>query len=187
MKKILTITLISILALINVQAQETNIEMCKAYIKEAKNFQATKEVTIVSEATMAFYKDQVTANCGNIVSKAPFKNDFYAKAFTKQQSSSMVNCKMAIQMAKAYDENAEVKPFIANAHRINVTDNCGTLVAKKAPAFCLFDKVDNSSADALKERCLASIKKAYEARGTSDDSASKEEVVINCGRLQATL
>jgi len=187
MKNILTITLFSILALTSAQAEKSNVEMCKTYIKEAKNFQATKETNIVSEGTMAFYKDKVAAHCGNIVAKAPFKKDFYAKAFMKKDTATLTSCKLAIKMAKTYAATENVTPFITHAHKINVTDNCGTLVAKKAPANCLFDVVDNSNTEELKKRCLASIEKAHAAMGTDAATASKEEVVANCGRLQTSL
>ena len=186
MKKILLMALIATLALTNTQAQETNVEVCKTYIKEAKLFQATMETNKVSEGTLAFYKDQVVANCGNIASKMSYEKNFFAQALMKKENVSANNCKLAINMAKSYDGSANTTPFIANAHKINVVDNCGTLMAKKSPAFCLFDKVDNSK-ELLIEKCIASIEKAHATLGTSADFANKGEVLKNCGRLHATI
>ena len=186
MKKILIMALVSTLALINVQAEETNIEVCKTYINEAKNFQATMETNKVSEATLSFYKDQVVAHCGNIVAKVPYEKNFFAKSLMKKDANTVKSCKMAINMAKSYVESANVSPFITNAHKINVVDNCGTLVAKKEPAYCFFDVVDNSNED-LKSKCLASIEKAHAAMGTEAIASYKQDVITNCGKLQANL
>lgn len=187
MKKILTIALLSVMALTSAQAKDSNVEMCKTYIAEAQKFQAAKETNIISEATMAFYKDQIVAHCGNIVAKVPYQKDFFATQFMKHDAVSLSSCKLAIKMAKAYSDSENVTPFMTNAHKINVTDNCGTLVAKKPAAFCLFDVTDKSNTEDLKKRCLASIKKAHEAKGVDAISAGKAEVVANCGRLQASL
>lgn len=187
MKKIIIAALVSTLALINVQAnEETNIEVCKTYINEAKSFQETMETNKVDEATFAFYKDQVVANCGNIASKLPYEKNFFAQALMKKDTATVNNCKTAIAMAKSYVENDNSSPFIANAHRINVTDNCGTLVAKKAPEFCFFDVVDNSK-ESLKKRCIASIEKAHATMGTDSALQNKNEVLENCGKLHRSI
>ena len=47
-------------------------------------------------------------------------------------------------MAHSYAETTDKSFIITNAHKINVIDNCGTLVAKKSPAFCLYDVASNS-------------------------------------------
>lgn len=187
MKYILTIALLSVLTLTNIQAKDADIEACKTYINEAKKFQDTMKTNIVSEATMAFYKDQVVANCGTLGSKAPYKTEFFANEFMKKDKASLASCVLAVKMAKTYQESGDVSPFILNAHKVNISDNCGSLAAKKRPANCLFDVVDNTSKEALKKRCLASIEKAYDAMGTEAASASKAEVVANCGRLHKTI
>ena len=187
MKKILITVLLSVLALTNIQAKDrSNIEACKTYINEAQSFQSTMNSDKTSVATLAFYKDNVVAHCGNIAAKMPYKKDFFALQLMKQDNGTVNNCKTAIKMAHTYDNKADKKAFIANAHKINITDNCGTLMAKKAPAFCLFDVVDNSKED-LKKRCIASIKKAHATMGTSADFANKGEVLRNCGRLHASI
>ncbi|MCF6184829.1 MAG: hypothetical protein L3J56_09455 [Bacteroidales bacterium] len=185
MKNILITVIIATLALVNIQAQD-EIETCKTYISEAKSFQDTMHKDKVSDATLAFYKDKVVAYCGNIASKMPFEKKFFANTLMKKDTTTVSNCKLAIEMAHAYDEGEHTSPFIANAHKVNMADNCGTLVAKKVPAFCLFDVVDNSTED-LKEKCLASIDKAHAAMGTNSVANYKAEVVVNCGRLHASL
>ncbi len=186
MKKIIIAALVSTLALINVQAEEINTEICKAYINEAKSFQETMGTNKVDEATFAFYKDKVVAHCGNIVSKETYQKDFFAQALMKKDTATVNNCKTAIAMAHSYIENDNRSPFIVNAHKINVTDNCGTLVAKKAPEFCFFDVVDNSKED-LKKRCIASIEKAHATIGTESALKNKNEVLANCGKLHKSI
>ena len=171
--------------LVNLQAQES-VETCKTYINEAKSFQDTMKQDKVSKATMAFYKDKVVAHCGNIASKMPFEKNYFANVLMKKDTTTVSNCKLAIKMAKAYDKSGNTSPFIANAHKVNIADNCGTLVAKKTSAFCLFDVVDNSKED-LKNKCLASIDKAHAAMGTKNVATYKKEVVANCGRLQTNI
>ncbi|RLA70370.1 MAG: hypothetical protein DRG09_03395 [Epsilonproteobacteria bacterium] len=186
MKKIIIAALVSTLALTNVQAEETNTEICKTYINEAKSFQETMEANKIDEATFAFYKDNVVSNCGNIVSKESYKKDFFAQSLMKKDTATVNNCKTAIVMAHTYAKNDNKSPFIANAHKINVTDNCGTLVSKKTPAFCFFDVVDNSKED-LKGRCIASIEKAHATTDAAALKSIKSDVVANCGRLQARI
>ena len=185
MKNRLLIAIALTLGFVNLHAQ-SDVEVCKTYINEAKTFQETMHKDNVSDATFAFYKDKVVAYCGNIASKMPYEKNFFANELMKKDTTTVSNCKLAINMAKAYDESGHVSPFIAHAHKVNIADNCGTLVAKKAPAFCLFDVVDNSKAD-LKQKCLASIDKAHAAMGTKNEKPYKDEVIANCGRLQASL
>lgn len=187
MKNILITILISIIALTNTQAKDTaSIEACKTYINEAKSFQSTMKSDETSEATLAFYKDNVVAHCGSIAAKVPYKKDFFALQLMNKEKATVNNCKTAIKMAHSYDGSANKSPFMANAHKINVVDNCGTLMAKKSPAFCLFDKTDNSK-ELLKDKCVASIKKAHATMGTSADFENKGEVLKNCGRLHASI
>lgn len=191
MKKIILVTMMSILAMVNVQAETTNVEMCKTFIEKAKTYQATMKDDEVSKATLAFYKDEVVGQCGNIASKMTYEKNFFASALMKKDTSTVNNCKLSIKMAKAYAETTDKSFIVTHAHKVNVVDNCGTLVAKKAPAFCFFDVVDNSKED-LKERCLASIEKAHAYTVTMDKNPDalqsyKDEVVANCGKLQASL
>ncbi|WP_309497816.1 hypothetical protein [Sulfurovum sp.] len=186
MKKTIIMAIITILATVNVQAETTNVEMCKTFIEKAKEYQSTMKSDEVSKATLAFYKDEVVGQCGNIASKMTYKKNFFAAALMKKDTATVNNCKVSIQMAKAYADTADQSFIIAHAHKVNVIDNCGTLMAKKAPAFCLFDVVDSSNTDALKEKCIASIEKAHATMGTSADFENKGEVLKNCGRLHAT-
>lgn len=144
MKKILIIAIMSTLGLVSANAEATDVEMCKTFIKEAKTYQATMKEDEISKATLAFYKDSVVAQCGNIVAKMPYKKDFFAHALMKKDTVSVDNCKLSIKMAHSYAETTDKSFIITNAHKINVIDNCGTLVARKAPAFCLYDVASNS-------------------------------------------
>ena len=187
MKNIIIMTMISILATINVQAETTNVETCKTFIEKAKTYQSTMKDDKDSKATLAFYKDEVVGQCGNIASKMTYKKNFFASALMKKDVATVNNCKMLIKMAKNYAESTDQSFIIANAHKVNVVDNCGTLVAKKAPAFCLFDVVDNSKED-MKDRCLASVEKARIFSSTNNKDielvqSHKDEVRANCGGL----
>ncbi|MDQ7046893.1 MAG: hypothetical protein Q9M39_04475 [Sulfurovum sp.] len=187
MKKVIIAALVTTLAFINVQAYDkTSVEVCKTYISEAKSFQETMKTNKIDEATFAFYKDQVVANCGSIASKLPYEKSFFALALIEKDKATVTNCKTAIAIAHSYVDNDNSSAFIANAHKINVIDNCGTLVAKKTPAFCLFDVVDNSK-ESLKDRCLASIEKAHVTMGTKSALQNKNEVLKNCSKLHRSI
>jgi len=191
MKKILITALIATLAMVNVQAETTQVEMCKTFIEKAKSYKSTMKEDKISQATLAFYKDEVVGHCGNIASKMPYQKDFFAMTLMKKDHATVSNCKLSIKMAKAYAETTDKSFIITNAHKVNVIDNCGTLVAKKAPAFCLFDVVDKSDED-LKERCIASIKKAHAFTATINTNpealqAHKDAVIANCGSLQSSI
>jgi len=184
MKKVIMMALFSVFALTNLEASHTNVEVCKTYIHEAQTFQETMKHTRVDEATLAFYKDNVVSYCGNVASKMPYKEDFFALELMKKDTTTVSNCKLAIKMAKNYVEGEHTSAFIVHAHKLNVADNCGTLVAKKAPSFCLFDVIDDAKKD-LKERCITSIEKANTAKNADMLKNYKNEVVVNCGKLQA--
>ena len=189
LKNIIITAMISILATINVQAETSNVEMCKAFIQKAKSYQSTMKQDDISRATLAFYKDEVVGHCGNIASKMPYDQNFFAKALMKEEKASVYHCKMSIDIAKSYEESKEKSMIIANAHKVNVIDNCGTLMAKKAPLFCPFEVVDNSK-EATKKRCLASVEKARKFQETNNKDielvqSHKDEVRANCGSLMA--
>ncbi len=191
MKKLLIITLMSVLAMVSAQAESSNVEMCKTFIEKAKSYQSTMKEDKVSQATFAFYKDEVVGHCANIAAKMPYKKDFFAAALMKTDHADVNDCKLSIKMAQAYAETKEKSFIITHAHKVNIADNCGTLVAKKTPSFCLFDVVDNSTED-LKERCIASIQKAHAFTNTINTNptalkAHKDAVIANCGALQTSL
>ncbi|CAA6803466.1 MAG: Unknown protein [uncultured Sulfurovum sp.] len=173
---------------INVAQAETNsdIEICKTYINKATTYQSTMKSDPISQATFAFYKDEVVSHCGSIVAKIPFDKNFFVNNLMKTDTKNVENCKLSIKMAKASVEDGNISPFSVHAHKINIIDNCGTLVAKKAPTFCLFDIVDNSKED-LKNRCIASIQKAHADTNPKTLQMHKEDIVANCGKLHSTL
>ena len=89
MKKIIIMALLSILATINVQAESTDVEMCKTFIEKAKSYQSTMKEDKESKATLAFYKDEVVGHCGNIASKMPYDQKFFANALIKKETASV--------------------------------------------------------------------------------------------------
>lgn len=76
MKNILLIALITTLTMITIQAETTEVAMCKAFIEKAKTYKSTINDDKVSQATLAFYKDEVVGHCGNIAAKMPYKKNF---------------------------------------------------------------------------------------------------------------
>ena len=191
MKKILIVTIMSVLTMVTAHAENSNVEMCKAFIDEAKTYQSTMKEDKVSQATLAFYKDEVVAHCANIAAKMPYEKNFFASALMKHENASVKDCKLSIKMAQAYANSEENSYIITHAHKVNIADNCGTLVAKKAPTFCLFDVVDNSKED-KKARCLASIEQAHKFQSTinlNPDAlqAHKDAVIAHCGSLQSKI
>ncbi len=187
MKNLIITAMISILATINVQAETSNTEVCKTFIEKAKSYQSTMKQDDVSRMTLAFYKDEVVGHCGNIASKMPYDKNYFANELMKNDTASVYNCKMSIEIAKSYADTNDKSFIIANAHKVNVIDNCGTLMAKKAPVFCNFDVVDNSKED-MKKRCLASVEKAKKFQSTNNKDielvqSHKDEVRANCGTL----
>ena len=191
MKKILITAIIATLAMVTVQANTTEVEMCKTFIEKAKTYKSTMKEDKVSQATLAFYKDEVVGHCGSIAAKVPYKKNFFAAELMKSNNATVNNCKLSIKMAKTYADTENKSFIITHAHKVNVIDNCGTLVAKKAPSFCLFDVVDNSKED-MKARCIASIKKAHAFTATINTNpealqSHKDAVIANCGSLQTKI
>lgn len=136
MKKIIIMTMLSILATIHVQAEATDVKMCKAFIEKAKSYQLTMGEDDISKATFSFYKDEVVGHCGSIASKMPYDKNFFVNTLMKKNVVSVNECKMAIKIAKKYVDNTDKSYIITQAHKVNVIDNCGTLVAKKESIFC---------------------------------------------------
>jgi len=189
MKKIIIMAMMTILATINVQAENSNVESCKAFIKEAKAFQSTMKQDDISKATFSFYKDEVVGQCGNIASKMPYDKNYFAHALTKKENATVYNCKNAIKMANSHAQTANKSFIVTEAHKENVISNCGTLIAKKASPFCLFDVIDESKED-KKARCLASVEKAKVFQMTNSKDiemvqSHKDEIRANCGSLMA--
>jgi len=139
MKKIITVAIASIMAMVNLQAETSNVEMCKTFIKEAKQYQDTMKNDKMSNATLAFYKAKVVSHCGAIVAKVQYEENFLSKLIGKDTLASVDSCKVSIAIAKTYVASDAHNFKVLEAYKENVVDNCGTLVSKKAPAFCLFD------------------------------------------------
>ncbi|MDQ7085921.1 MAG: hypothetical protein Q9M36_13865 [Sulfurovum sp.] len=186
MKKIFITALLTTLALLNLEANSNSVETCKNYISEAKSFQSTMHNDKISQATMVLYKEKVVAHCGNIVASLPYKKEFFVKELVKKDTQTVAQCKLAIQIAKAYTNNDKRSTFMAQTHKENMIDNCGNLVAQKTPAFCLFDKVADST-DVLKERCITAIQDAHKTVDVKQMLTHKKAIVFNCGKLHEQL
>jgi hypothetical protein len=189
MKNILFMAMVTILATLNLQAENSSVENCKAFIKEAQAYKSTMKQDNISKATLAFYKDEVVGQCGNIASKMPYDKKYFANALTKKQNESVYMCKKSIEMAKTYAQTPNKSFLVTQAHKEHVISNCGTLVAKKPSAYCLFDVIDESKED-KKARCLASVKRAKAFQKTNNKDielvqSHKDEIRANCGSLMA--
>ena len=66
MKNLIITAMISILATINVQAETSNVEMCKTAIDVAQTYE---DMGKADEAMFDSYKKDVVANCGIISAK----------------------------------------------------------------------------------------------------------------------
>jgi hypothetical protein len=118
----------------------TSIETCKTFIKQAHVYQETMSHDALSEMTFSFYKDKVVAHCGGITAKETYHKNFFAQEMMKNIVGTQNTCKIAIGMAKEYQNTTKLtSKIIVNAHKENIADNCGTLVAKEAAVFCLYD------------------------------------------------
>ena len=187
MKNILIMAMMTILATLNLQAENSNVENCKAFIKEAQAYKATMKQDNISKATLAFYKDEVVGQCGHISSKMPYDKNYFAKALTRKQTESVYMCKKSIEMAKEYAQTPNKSFLVSQAHKEHVISYCGTLVAK-TPS-CFFDVIDESKED-KKARCLASVEraKAFQETNSKDIEkvqSHKDEIRANCGSLMA--
>ena len=102
-------------------------------------YQNTMKDDKMSNATLAFYKDKVVSHCGTIVAKVQYEENFFSNLMIKDTFASVDNCKVSIEIAKTYAASDTHNFKVLEAYQENVVDNCGTLVAKKAPAFCMYD------------------------------------------------
>jgi hypothetical protein len=192
MKTILTLTVILLAGMQNLSAQTQMIEACKTFIVQGKAYQSTLKVSEAqADATLVFYKKNIVANCGNLVAKVQYKMDFFPELMVKDTEATLQRCKTSIKIAKEHQSENAFDKKVFEAHKENIIDNCGTLVAKTTPAFCLFDVVDSSSKEKLKTLCLSAIKEAHRLKSISTDtkavSVHKSNIVDKCGKLHATL
>jgi len=143
MKKVLFIILLGTL----VMAEGTQAKMgkytqiCKAYIDEAKAYQATMGDDPLSKKTFEFLKDKVRVHCGTLVSKPKFEKKSFSELMKKGNVKDTKACREAIDMASKYSKTKNQSALLIAAHKENIADKCGTLVAAHVSAFCLYDEL----------------------------------------------
>jgi len=190
MKTILTLTILLLTGIQSLSAQTQNTQACKTFIAEGKAYQNTLLVGKV-DATLAFYKENIATHCGSIVAKIQYETNFVPKLMLKETASTVYGCKTSIKIAQNYQGNENFDARVMDAHKENIADNCGTLVAEVKSAFCLFDMIDSTSAEKLKTLCVAAIKDAHTAKSITRDTKAlaihKSNIIEKCGNLQASL
>ena len=142
MKKLIIIALLSALGMAEVSTatKDKSLKVCQSYIEQAKAFKKTMGTDEVSKKTFAFYKEKMFVHCGSIVSKVKFEKKSFAAMMAKNEKTTTEECKMAIAMAGKYSENDTQSEMIVAAHKENIVDNCGTLVASHVSSYCLHEE-----------------------------------------------
>ena len=135
MKMILTVLLMTTFAM---SADKGSIEVCKSYIKQVKDFKAQMGNDKLSQETLKFYKEKMLVHCGNLASKKKFEKKEFAEMMAKDNNKTTAECKQAIDMAAKYSETKNQSPLIVAAHKENIADNCGSLMAAHVSAYCLY-------------------------------------------------
>ena len=136
------ITLVSVLSMtITATAKEgKSFKVCQSYIDQTKAFKETMGDDKVSQETLEFYKKKMLVHCGDIVSKTKFEKKSFSDMMIKNENTTTAECRMAIDMASKYSEAPTQKAIIVAAHKENIVDNCGTLVASHISSYCLYDE-----------------------------------------------
>lgn len=143
MKNLLTTLIISILAITTNVNADTNLEMCKTFVKQAHNYNDTMKNDSASQKALSFYKEKIAAHCGTVVAKPVYEVNYFKQVNAKNMTGTVESCKASIAMAKRYAEHSKFNKsmIIAEAHKVNIIDNCGTLIAKNPSAVCHIDTV----------------------------------------------
>ncbi len=134
------VALLSVFAMAEVvnTTKVKSISVCEAYINQTKAFEKTMKQDDVSKKTLAFYKEKMLVHCGSMTSKVKFEKKQFAEMMSKDENTTVPECRMAIDMASAYSKNKVQSELIVAAHRENIADNCGSIVASHVSAFCLY-------------------------------------------------
>lgn len=143
MKNLLAIIMISILAISTNVNADTNLEMCKTFVKQAHNYSDTMKNDSGSQKTLSFYREKVVAHCGTVMAKPIYEVNYFTQVSAKSTTGTIESCKASIAMAQSYAESSKYNKsmIIAEAHKVNIVDNCGTLIAKNPSAVCHIDTV----------------------------------------------
>jgi len=143
MKRLLFMLLLSTFAMS--EAVESKLgkytKICKAYIEEAKAFQSTMTSDELSKQTFEFYKNKVRIHCGNIVAKPKFEKKSFVELMMKSEVKDKEACKLSIDMASEYSKSKNQSSLLIAAHKENIAEKCGTIVAAHVSGFCLYDEL----------------------------------------------
>ena len=140
MKNILLLVTAMLFAVTQLSAEGKSTEVCKTYIDQVRSFKHTMKNDEVSKKTLAFYENKMKIHCGNIVSKKKFEKKSFIEMMAKKDNKTTAECRQAIDMASEYSKTKNQLPVIVAAHKENIADNCGTLVASHVSAYCLYDE-----------------------------------------------
>ena len=135
MKMILIALLMSTFAL---HADQGSIDVCKAYITQVKEFKATMKDDKLSQDTLSFYKEKMLVHCGNLSSKKKFEKKEFAAMMMKDSKKTSAECRQSIDMASKYSTTKNQTAMLVAAHKENIVDNCGALMASHVSAYCLY-------------------------------------------------
>ncbi|MCF6243727.1 MAG: hypothetical protein L3J43_01675 [Sulfurovum sp.] len=143
MKKLLLIALLSTFAMSEVTQSRLGkyTQICKSYIDEAKVFQATMGDDALSKQTFEFYKDKVRIHCGTLVAKPKFEKKSFIELMVKSEVKDKKSCKLAIDMASKYSKGPSQSSLMIAAHKENIADKCGSVMAAHVSNYCLHKEV----------------------------------------------
>jgi len=143
MKKLLLIALLSTFAMS--EAVETKLgkytKICKAYIDEAKTYQSTMGNDPLSKETFEFYKNKVRIHCGTLASKPKFEKKSFTELMMKSDVKDKKACKLAIDMASKYSKGDTQSSLMIAAHKENIADKCGSIMAAHVSNYCLHGEI----------------------------------------------
>jgi hypothetical protein len=94
----------------------------------------------MSKKTLAFYEEKRKVFCGNLASKVKFEKKSFLEMMAKNGKNTVKECKEAIDMASAYSKTKNQSALIMAAHKENIVDNCGAVVASHVASYCLWDE-----------------------------------------------
>ncbi len=143
MKKLLLIALLSTFSMSEVAQARLGkyTQICKSYIDEAKAFQATMGTDEISKQTFEFYKDKVRIHCGTLMAKPKFEKKSFSELMMKSDVKDKKACKLAIDMASKYSKSKHQSSLLIAAHKENIAEKCGSLVAAHVSGFCLHSEL----------------------------------------------
>jgi len=140
MNKLIIVALLSTFSMAEV-ATTTKVKsssICESYINQTKAFEKTMKQDEVSKKTLEFYKEKMLVHCGSLTAKMKFEKKSFVEMMMKSDKATVPECRMAIDMAAAYSKNKEQSEVLVAAHRENIADNCGSIVASHVSAYCLY-------------------------------------------------